>query len=108
MTYAADIRHFTPPAADAASPYSGAATNKPSLLRRVYDAIIEARQRQADQDIARWLVQSGWRLTDNTERESIYRTLLASNCRRRGQWAATGLKQRPMILRTPHRAAHGG
>ena len=69
MTYAADLRHFAPPAADAAS--SGAVTNKPSLLRRIYDAIIEARQRRADQDIARFLERSGGRLTDSIEREMM-------------------------------------
>ena len=42
---------------------------KPSLLRRFYGAIVEARQREADRQIARFLGGTGGRLTDSIERE---------------------------------------
>jgi hypothetical protein len=46
---------------------------KPSLLRRFYDAVMEARQRQANRELAQFLVRSGGRLTDDIEREMTQR-----------------------------------
>ena len=40
-----------------------------SLLRRLYDAIIKARQLEADREIARYLELTGGKLTDSIERE---------------------------------------
>ena len=39
------------------------------LFRRMLDAVIATRQRQADREIARFLRARGGRLTDDTERE---------------------------------------
>jgi hypothetical protein len=41
------------------------------LLRRVFDAVTRSRQRHVDEDIARYLHQSGGRLTDEIEREMM-------------------------------------
>jgi hypothetical protein len=41
------------------------------LLRRVYDAVTRSRQRHVNEDIARYLHQSGGRLTDEIEREMM-------------------------------------
>jgi hypothetical protein len=41
------------------------------LLRRVSDAAMRSRQRHANEDIARYLHQSGGRLTDEIEREMM-------------------------------------
>ncbi len=38
------------------------------LWRRIYDAVMDARQRQTERDIARIVGQSGWHLTDDIER----------------------------------------
>ena len=42
--------------------------HKAGLLRRVVRAMVESRQRQTDREIARFLAQSGGRLTDDMER----------------------------------------
>ena len=39
------------------------------LLRRLVDAMVASRQRQAEREIARFLQANGGRLTDNLERE---------------------------------------
>jgi hypothetical protein len=41
------------------------------LLRRVFDAVTQSRQRHVNEDIARYLQQSGGRLTDEIEREMM-------------------------------------
>ncbi len=65
MAYIATHRDFSPsfgsePAAKAV---------KPSLLRRLYDRFMEARQREANRALAQHLIRSGGRLTDDIERE---------------------------------------
>ena len=40
-----------------------------SVLRRLYDAIIKARQAEAEREIARYLALRGGKLTDSIERE---------------------------------------
>ena len=52
---------------------TGATIEKPNLLRRIYDAVMEARQRQANRELAQYLVRSGGRLTDDIEREMTQR-----------------------------------
>ena len=52
MTYAAQNRHFTPYFAYQASPKSNAVAKKPGVLRRIFDAIVESRQKHADREIA--------------------------------------------------------
>jgi hypothetical protein len=41
--------------------------------RRLFDAIIESRQRRADREIARYLATRGHLLTDDAEREIMRR-----------------------------------
>jgi hypothetical protein len=48
---------------------------KPGMFARFYAAMIAARQRQADAEIARWLGGRGGKLTDGTEREIEQRVL---------------------------------
>ncbi len=84
MTYAAHHRDFVPYFRDQASTTrSNAVANKAGVLRRIFDAIIESRQKQADRDIARFLARSGGRLTDDIEREMTQRLLTGNwNARR--------------------------
>jgi hypothetical protein len=82
MTYAAHHRDFVPCFRDkAATTRSNAVTNRAGILRRIFDAIIESRQKQADRDIARFLARSGGRLTDDMEREMPQRLVT-------GNWSA--------------------
>jgi hypothetical protein len=48
---------------------------KPGIFARFYAAMIAARQRQADAEIARYLGGRGGKLTDSTEREIEARVL---------------------------------
>ena len=50
------------------APYSRVNPAKPSLLRRLFDAVIDARQRDANRTVARFLAHSGGQLTDDVER----------------------------------------
>ena len=75
MTYAAHHRDFVPYFGDKASTRSNAVANKAGVLRRVFDAIFESRQKQADRDIARYLARSGGRFTDDIERKMTQRLL---------------------------------
>ena len=73
MNYAAHHRDFPYFRDKASTTRSNAVTNKAGILRRIFDAIIESRQKQADRDIARFLARSGGRLTDDMEREMTQR-----------------------------------
>jgi hypothetical protein len=57
--------------------------DKPGVLRRIFEAIFECRQKQADRDIARLLARSGGRFTDEVEREITQRLLMGN---RNGRW----------------------
>jgi hypothetical protein len=72
MTYAAHHDQFSCYADHKAGPKHGAATET-GLLRRVFDAVFESRQRQADKTIARFISNSGGRLTDDLERRMMAR-----------------------------------
>lgn len=56
--------------------------DKPSLLMRLFTAMIESRRRQADREIARFVLLNGGNLTDSVELE-IERRFLPSS---RGFW----------------------
>jgi hypothetical protein len=58
---------FTPVVA--ASP----ARRRPSLLRRFYEGMVAARQREAERAIARFVERSGRSFTDSVEREIEHR-----------------------------------
>jgi hypothetical protein len=46
-----------------------AAAPKRSLLRRIYDAMVESQQRRAEREIANYLQRGGVKFTDHVERE---------------------------------------
>jgi hypothetical protein len=80
MTCAAHHRDLVPRFRDnAATTRSDAVASKAGILRRIVDAIVETRQKQADRDIARFLARSGGRLTDDMEREMTQRLLHTGN-----------------------------
>ena len=81
MTYAAHRKDFAGYVGHAPVSKAGPVAEKPGVLRRIYDAILESRQRSANQEIARYLAQSGGRLTNNLEREVMER-LMSGNWRR--------------------------
>ena len=83
MSYAANLTHFSRSAVGTASRHSAALANKSGLLPRIYDAIMQSRQRRADRDIARGLLRPDGRLTDSIEREMMQR-LFADNWNVRG------------------------
>ena len=72
MTYAAHHEEFSHYADHKSAPVRGAA-NGAGLLRRVFDALFESRQRQADKVIARFIANAGGRLTDDLERRMMAR-----------------------------------
>jgi hypothetical protein len=78
MTYAAHHRDFASCFGDKASTRINAVATKTGVLRRIFDAIFEPRQKQIDRDITRFLARSGGRFTDDIEREMMQR-LLTSN-----------------------------
>ena len=78
MTYPAHHRDFAPYFGDKASTRSSAVANKAGVLWRIFDAILESRQKQVDREIARFLARSGGRFTDDFERE-MTRRLVTGN-----------------------------
>jgi hypothetical protein len=69
MSYLPRRKDFGPLASPTIEPTLDLA-EKPSLLRRVFDAFMGSRQRDVDRQIARFLAaRSGGHLTDNLERE---------------------------------------
>ena len=78
MTYAAHHRDFAPYLARTADLGSNAVAKRPGVLRRFFEAFLDARQKSADREIARQLDRSGGRLTDSIERE-ILQNLMTGN-----------------------------
>ena len=72
MTYAAHHAEFSRYTGHKSPPEHGPA-NKPGLLRRVFDAVFESRQKHADKEIARFIAKAGGRLTDDIERRMMAR-----------------------------------
>ena len=76
MTYAADHSNCSAPKA---SPKSDAIAKKLGVLwRRIFDAVVESRQKSVEREVALWLARSGGRITDNIERE-ITESLMTGN-----------------------------
>jgi hypothetical protein len=50
---------------------SNAVANKAGIFRRIFDAIFEWGEKQADGEIARFVARSGGRFTDGIEREMM-------------------------------------
>jgi hypothetical protein len=66
------MAHTASSIAPAELSYSKPSTDKlvnRGLLRRLYDAMIASRQRQAEREIAWYLRRTGGKFTDTTERE---------------------------------------
>ena len=78
MTYAAHHKDLAFYVGDGAPAKHAAVAKKAGVLRRIFDAIFESRQRQADREIARFLARSGGRLTDDIERQ-MTQHLMTSN-----------------------------
>lgn len=70
MSYAAHRKNFGPQV-DVTPVDSPRPAARPSLLRRILNAYVNARQRQFDREISEHLARSGGRLTDNLEREMM-------------------------------------
>lgn len=68
MIYLARHKDLACAAGPAAGVAGNVAAKRAGILRRIYDAIMAARQRQADRDIARFITRSGGLLTDDIER----------------------------------------
>jgi hypothetical protein len=68
MSYALDAKGFFPSVHGGRTAASSPPASKPGVLRRIVQAILESRQRQADREIAHFLARSGGRLTDDMER----------------------------------------
>lgn len=69
MAYVARPSDFHGNAVPYAPVASEAALVRRGLLRRIYDALMQANQRQAQRDIERFVSRRGRRLTDSVERE---------------------------------------
>ena len=52
-------------------PETAAKAEKPGLLRRLADAVMRARQKQVDSELAQYVQRSGGRLTDDIERQMM-------------------------------------
>ena len=77
MSYLPRHEDFGPLASPAVHPKLNV-PNKPSLVRRVFEAFMVSRQRDVDRQVARFLAgRSGGYLTDSLERE-ISQHLLSS------------------------------
>ena len=72
MTYAAHHGEFPHYAAHKGAS-AGDAAHSAGLLRRVFEAVFESRQRHADKVIARFIANAGGRLTDDIERRMMQR-----------------------------------
>src|SRR5262249_57123327 len=74
MTYAARPNEFVP--CDHSRPEDrGGTARRPGLLRRIYDAVLESRQKQAERVVANYLQGTGGRFTDDIERRVIERLI---------------------------------
>lgn len=52
-----------------AVPAAASEARKPGLLRRLYDALFEARESRAQRTVDEYVARNGGRLTDSVERE---------------------------------------
>lgn len=67
MAYVARPSDFHPHVAPRRA--SANTERRPGFLRRLYETIMDNRQKSADRDIAAYLARRGNRLTDSVERE---------------------------------------
>jgi hypothetical protein len=78
MTYTAHHKNFAPYVDGEGPAKRDAVAKKLGVLRRILNAVLNSRQRQADRQIAAFLARSGGRLTDDIERE-LMRRISTSN-----------------------------
>ncbi len=84
MAYASTApRAFAFTALPASTRQRGATPTKPrGLFRRLFDAMTNARQLQAEYEVARYLEGTGGKFTDEAEREITRRLMSNSNSSR--------------------------
>lgn len=80
MAYASHHSHLAHYSIQEASLQRNTNAKKPGVLWRIFDAIVESRQKSVNREIARRLAQSGGRITDSIERE-IMQGHLTGNCK---------------------------
>lgn len=73
MTHAAHHNEFARYAGDNVASQRNPVAKRPGILRRVFNAMIESRQRQTNRQIAHYLAQSGGRFSDEVERDLMRR-----------------------------------
>jgi hypothetical protein len=81
MTYAAHHSDFA--SGGNASATNDRNENKVGVLRRIFDAMFEWRQKQAERQIAAFIAGRGGRFTDDLEREMTHRLLTSDWSARR-------------------------
>ena len=69
MSYAAHHKDFGSFVGHQPIPKGETVAKKIGLVRRIFDALMQSRQRDVDRQIARFLAQSGRAFTDDLERE---------------------------------------
>ena len=74
MTYAPRPSEFVPCRRSEPADL-GPRAGRPGLLRRIYDAVFETRQKQAERAIAAYLEGTGGRFTDSIERRVTERLI---------------------------------
>jgi hypothetical protein len=82
MAHAVHHSHLARYSTQEASLQSNTNAKKPGVLWRIFDAIVESRQKSANREIALRLARSGGRITDSIERE-IAQSLLKGNWKAR-------------------------
>jgi hypothetical protein len=74
MSYAAHRKDFGSLVSHKAPPKIEPAVKKPGILRRIFDAFMELRQREVDRQVTRFLAaRSSKTLTDDLERDISHR-----------------------------------
>lgn len=79
MTYAARPSEFVPCLGKGPAARHGDTAPRPSLLRRLFDAVFESREKEAERVVVAYLERTGGRFTDDIERRLTDRLVT-------GQW----------------------
>jgi hypothetical protein len=76
MSYAARPREFVPCYGATRTAARSIAAPRPGVLRRLFDAVFESRQKQAEREVASYLARTGGRITDDIERRITDRLVI--------------------------------
>ena len=68
MSYAPRPNEFIPYLPERIAAKRRAEAKRRGILRRIFDAIVESRQKHAERELARFVERTGGRLTDDIER----------------------------------------